>query len=181
MSVELFSIVDSNDEHLYTVFGKRALHLNSGYHRSVHIFVEIFGGRFVLQKKAARTENGGKWSSAASGHVRYSESYEEAAMRELEEEIGLKIEEEELHKVMKASPSHENGNEFVTLFTYLMDPKEEDLALESDEVDEIVINKLLDVVKDVENYRNEYSPAFVELFNKFLALEKGIEGATNER
>jgi 8-oxo-dGTP pyrophosphatase MutT (NUDIX family) len=177
MSVELFSIVDARDEHLRVVLGKQALHRNGGYHRSVHVFVEVFGGLFILQKKAAGTENGGKWSSSASGHVRHGESYREAAVRELEEEIGLEIDGEELCEIVKVSPCVANGNEFSTLFTYLMDPKEEELELDPSEVDEIVISALIDVIEDVEKYRDEYSPAFVELFNIFLALEKGIEGA----
>lgn len=178
MSVESFSIVDARDDHLRVVFGKKALHRNGGYHRSVHVFVEVFGGLFVLQKKAVGTENAGKWSSSASGHVRCGESYKEAAVRELEEEIGLKIDAEELCEIVKVSPSATNGYEFSTLFTYLMDPKEEELELEPSEVDEIVIGALIDVIWDVEKYRDEYSPAFVELFNIFLALEKGME-ATN--
>ena len=176
MSVESFSIVDARDEHLRVVFGKQALHRNGGYHRSVHVFVEVFGGLFILQKKAAGTENAGKWSSSASGHVRCGESYKKAAVRELEEEIGLKVDEEELCEIVKVSPSIANGNEFSTLFTYLMDPREEDLELDQVEVDEIVIGALIDVIGDVEKHRDEYSPAFVELFNIFLALEKGIEG-----
>lgn len=175
MSVESFSIVDAKDEHLRTVFGKEALHRNGEYHRSVHIFVEVFGGLFVLQKKAASTENGGKWSSSASGHVRCGESYREAAVRELKEEIGLEIDRDELCEIVKVSPSTTNGNEFSTLFTYLMDPKEEELELDPSEVDEVVIGALIDVIRDVEKYRDEYSPAFVGLFNIFLALEKGID------
>lgn len=180
MSVEPFSIVNSKDKHLYTVFGECALHLNGGYHRAVHIFVESFGGLFILQKKDADTENSGKWNSAAFGHVKYGESYREAAVRELEEKIGLEVDEKELSIIMKMGPNHENGNEFVTLFTYLMDPGLENIELNSDEVDEVIINKLIDVIKDVEKHKDEYSPTFVDLFNKFLALEKGIEGTADE-
>lgn len=180
MNMEPFSIVDSNDEHLRTVFGKYNLHISGGYHRAVHIFVEVFGGWFILQKKAAETENGGKWSSSVSGHVRCDESYEEAAIRELDEEIGLKVKKDDLQKVMKIPPSDKNTNEFVTLFTYLMDPDQEDLKLDANEVDEVIIGKLADIIGDVEKHKNEYSPAFVDLFNKFLALERGIELSLNE-
>ena len=48
------------------------------------------------------------------------------------------------------------------------------MKLDSKEVDEIVIDKFIDIVEDVQKYRCEYSPAFVELFNVFLAMEKGI-------
>jgi isopentenyldiphosphate isomerase len=161
---------------MITVFGKNALHTTPGYHRSIHIFVEVFGGKFLLQKKSKGTENAGRWSSAVSGHVRYKEGYIDAAIREADEELGLAISTVELHKVTKMPPSAINGYEFSTLFTYLMDPETEKLTLDPTEVDEIVIARLMDVVNDVEKHRNEYSPAFVELFNIFLALERGIEG-----
>jgi isopentenyldiphosphate isomerase len=180
MSTESFSIVDAQDEHLHVVFSKQELHRNGGYHRSVHVFVEVFGGLFILQKKAVSTENGGKWSSAASGHVRCGESYKIAAVRELKEEIGLKADEEELNEVVKVSPSIANGNEFSTLFTYLMDPREEELELDQNEVDEIVICPLIDIIGDIEKYKDEYSPAFIELFNIFLAVEKGMNAMPTE-
>lgn len=173
---ESFSLVDKDDKHVLTIFGKDALHATPGYHRSVHVFVEVFGGKFLLQKKSKETENGGKWSSAVSGHVRYKEGYVDAAIRESDEELGLTMLPEELHKITKMPPSMVNGYEFSTLFTYLMDPMTEKLTLDSTEVDEIVIARLFDVINDVEKHRDEYSPAFVELFNIFLALERGIEG-----
>lgn len=174
MDNETFSIVNIKDEHISVVFGKHNLHVGGRFHRAVHVFVEVFGGKFIIQKKAVGTENGGTWSSAASGHVRFNETYKSAAIRELEEEIGLKIGKERLRKIIKAPPSFANSNEFVTLFTCLIDPEKENLKLDSKEVDEIVIAKFIDIVEDVQKYRCEYSPAFVELFNVFLAMEKGI-------
>lgn len=178
-NLESFSVVNASDEHMFLVYGKNNLHNAGGYHRAVHVFVEIFGGKFVLQKKAKRTENAGKWSSSVSGHVRYNESYEEAAVRETKEELGLNVSSKELHRIAKIPPSLENGGEFVTLFTYLMDPEEEEIKLESDEVEELVTCKLEDIIEDVEKNRAEYSPAFVEAFNIFLVLEKGTEGVRN--
>jgi isopentenyldiphosphate isomerase len=178
--VESFSIVNKQDEHLFVIFGKENLHTNGGYHRAIHILVEVFGGNFLLQKKSKSTENGGKWSSAVSGHVLYNESYEEAAVREIKEELGLSISPEDLKRIAKIKPSIYNGNEFVVVFSYLMDPKKEILELDPKEVDEVVVSKLNDVIEDAENHMDEYSPAFIEAFNVFLTLEKGIEGVSDE-
>lgn len=178
--LESFSVVNGSDEHMYVIFGKDKLHACSGYHRAVHVLVEVFGGRFILQKKAEGTENAGKWSSAVSGHVRYNESYEEAAVRETKEELGLSISSKDLHRVVKAPPSPENGGEFVVVYTYLMDPSKEEIILESDEVEEAITCRLNDIIKDVDECTDEYSPAFIEVFNLFLTLEKGLEGASHE-
>jgi len=180
VDIESFSVVNSKDEHLFVVFGKENLHRIGNYHRSVHVLVEVFGGRFVLQKKSKGTENAGKWSSAVSGHVQYDENYEEAAIREAKEELGLEVEKKDLHRIAKIKPSIYNGNEFAVVFSYLMDPKEEVLKPDPKEVDELVLGKLDDIIEDVDNHMDEYSPAFVEAFNVFLALEKGVEGVSNE-
>lgn len=179
--VESFSIVDRKDKHLLVVYGKDQLHKNGGYHRSVHVLVEVFGGLFILQKKAKGTENEGRWSSAVSGHVRYTENYEAAAIREMEEELGIKADRKDLNKIAKIGPSKKTGNEFVTIFTYLLDPENEKLKLDPKEVDEVVISKLMDVIGDVEIHIDEYSPAFIEVFNTFLSLEKGMEGVIDGR
>lgn len=176
---EPFSIVNKKDEHILVVYGKDQLHKNGGYHRSVHILVEVFGGLFILQKKAKGTENEGKWSSAVSGHVRYNEDCEKAAIREMEEELGIKADLKDLDKIAKIGPSKKTGNEFITIFTYLLDPEEEKLELDPKEVDEIAIDRLIDVIGDVEAHIDEYSPAFIEVFNTFLSLEKGMEGVIN--
>jgi isopentenyldiphosphate isomerase len=178
---ETFSIVSRRDEHLLVVYSKEQLHRNGGYHRSVHVLIEVFGGLFVLQKKSKGTENEGRWSSAVSGHVRYGESYEGAAIREMEEELGIKAELRDLNKLAKIGPSNNTGNEFVTIFTYLLDPKNEKLKLNEKEVNEIVKSKLPDVIEDIEANMDEYSPAFIEVFNTFLSLEKGMEGVIDGR
>ena len=168
---EQFSIVNGEDEHLYIVHGKENLHQSnaSGYHRAVHIIVEAFFARLVLQKKAKGTENAGKWSSGVSGHVRFNESYKEAAIREAKEELGLEIDPDELHKIVKMPPSDNNGGEFVMIYTYLINPEEEVLKVNSTEIDEIVIGKMFDLIVDIENHKDDYSPAFVEIFNVCLA------------
>jgi isopentenyldiphosphate isomerase len=174
--MESFNIVDEHDNPIPGVLvDKKFLHKMTGFHRAIHILVEVFGGKFLIQKKAIHTENGGKWSSAVSGHVRSGETYAEAAIREAKEELGLEINEKDLHEIAKLPPSEATANEFVTIFSYLMDPKKEEVSLLSGEVDEIIICPLNDLISDVDKNRSSYSPAFIEAFNMFLALEKGLE------
>lgn len=169
---EIFPIVNSRDQVIDTTTNKDRLHKEGHLHRGVHVFIETFGGGFVLQKKAKGTENGGKWSSAVSGHVRFGESYIAAAMRETEEELGLEIEENvELMKIACVHPCEETGNEFVTLYSYLMDANES-IKENSEEIDSIIICPRKEVMIDVSFHKELYSPAFVTLFNIFIEFEK---------
>lgn len=144
------------------------MHSNNYRHRGVHVFIEVFGGYFIIQKKAFNTENEGLLSSAVSGHVRYSETYKEAAVREAEEELGLKIDPDELEEIAYVYPCKETNNEFVRLYSYLLDPSEETIHINEIEVDGIIIMPLREIIEDVDENPTKYSPAFKFLLNIFI-------------
>jgi isopentenyldiphosphate isomerase len=171
---EKFDVVNAADVRMYSVYGKEKLHDQPAgcYHRAVHVFIEVVRGRFLIQLKAPGTENENKWSSAVSGHVRSGESYKDAAIRETKEELGIDIAANELEQIAKVHPTPETGGEFVVLFTYLMDDETEILNIDKKEVKGTLINKLDLIVKDVDENRDKYSPAFVILLNMFLELYK---------
>jgi isopentenyldiphosphate isomerase len=61
-------------------------------HRAVHVLVRNSSGQWFLQKRSpTRRVQPGRWDSAVGGHVRPGEGWEEAALRELREELGLKL------------------------------------------------------------------------------------------
>jgi isopentenyl-diphosphate Delta-isomerase len=166
---ERFAVVDQTDAIQHYVTGKKALHsLSEGlYHRSVHVFIEVIRGKFMIQLKGTGTENSGKLSSAVSGHVRAGEDYTEAAVRETKEEIGLDIDPEELQYISTIAPCAENGYEFSALFVYLMDDTVEYVKPNPNEVKELHILRLKDVVDDSQSHPEKYSPAFLALFEIF--------------
>lgn len=61
-------------------------------HRAVHVFVMNKQGDLFFQKRS-RTKRiqPGKWDTSVGGHVNPGESYEAAAAREFEEELGVKM------------------------------------------------------------------------------------------
>lgn len=89
MQEEIFDVVDEDD----VVIGEAArsdCHDKGFIHRSVMFFVFDSTGKVLVTR---RTQNKdffpGYWSIVLGGHVRSGESYEEAAAREIEEEIGI--------------------------------------------------------------------------------------------
>lgn len=59
-------------------------------HRAVAIVVVRKNGRVVLQERSKRDLwHPGKWTLSCTGHVKAGERYEDAAKRELQEELGL--------------------------------------------------------------------------------------------
>ncbi len=59
-------------------------------HRTVHVIVTDSGGRLLLQKRPLHKDTQpGKWDTAVGGHVDPGEDYEQAARREMTEELGV--------------------------------------------------------------------------------------------
>jgi isopentenyl-diphosphate delta-isomerase type 1 len=59
-------------------------------HRAVHIFVRNSRGDLYLQKRSRlKRVAPGLWDTSVGGHVPSGESYEQGALRELEEELGI--------------------------------------------------------------------------------------------
>ncbi|MBN2451410.1 MAG: NUDIX domain-containing protein [Lentisphaeria bacterium] len=87
---EVFEIVDEQDR----VIGRAPRRLCHGnpalVHRTAHVVVFAPDGRMLLQKRGRRKDiQPGKWDTAVGGHLAVGESYEEAARREMHEEIGV--------------------------------------------------------------------------------------------
>jgi isopentenyl-diphosphate delta-isomerase len=108
-SDELLPVVDERDQ----VVGRARrgdIHARGLLHRAVHIMVFDAPGRIYLQKRSANKDTHPlMWTSSASGHVDPGEGYEQAAVRELDEELGLTG---KLEPVGKLQPAPELQNEF---------------------------------------------------------------------
>ena len=87
---ELFDVVDENDR-VTSVAARAVVHRHNLRHRAVHAWVFNRKGKFFLQKRSMLKDTApGKWDSSCSGHVNSGENYDEAVIRELEEELMLR-------------------------------------------------------------------------------------------
>jgi len=84
MSIELFDLVDSNDN-VIGVTNKLDAHATGKLHRVAAVFVFNEVGELYVQQHP----RDGKWDHSVGGHVSKGETYAEAAAREAEEELGI--------------------------------------------------------------------------------------------
>jgi isopentenyl-diphosphate delta-isomerase type 1 len=88
---EWFDVVNERDE----VVGRatrREVHATGLWHRAVHVLVFDQDGRVFLQKRSMLKDlSPGLWDSSCSGHLDAGEDYDRGAVRELAEEIGVRI------------------------------------------------------------------------------------------
>jgi len=115
MAEEIFDVVNERDE----VIGRMPrseVHARGLLHRAVHVLVFNSRGEIFLQKRSMKKDRQpGVWDSSASGHVDSGENYDETAVRELREELGLKIN-EPLQRLFKIDACAETDAEFVWIY-----------------------------------------------------------------
>jgi len=114
---EIFDVVNDRDE----VVGqatRREVHARKLPHRAVHALVFGRDGRVFLQKRSMLKDTSpGCWDSSCSGHLDSGEGYVAAVVRELDEEIGLKVlPEHGLRELFKVDSRRETGWEFVRVY-----------------------------------------------------------------
>lgn len=115
MSEEIFDVVNECDE----VVGqapRSEVHAKKLLHRAVHVLVFNARGQLFLQKRSMLKDTAkGKWDSSSSGHVDSGEDYDTCAVREVWEEIGLKLDRTP-ERVLRIEACAETGHEFVWVY-----------------------------------------------------------------
>ncbi len=102
---ELFELVNDKGETV-GVAPRSQCHGNAAMaHRAVHVFIRNRARAIFLQKRAANKDvQPGRWDTSVGGHVVPGESYEEAAAREMEEELGIRL--DDIGGVAALEPLH---------------------------------------------------------------------------
>ena len=95
-------IVNRKDKVIGRVPELESDHLKKKIRRAVVVFVFDKEGRLYLQKRSQKKYRCPlHWCCSAAGLVDSGETYEEAALRELEEELGVKKEPKDLEALLK--------------------------------------------------------------------------------
>ncbi|MCK5736896.1 MAG: NUDIX domain-containing protein [Spirochaetaceae bacterium] len=118
---EILDVVDEKDRVIGQA-SRQEVHGNPALlHRVVHVLVFDSRGRLFLQKRADdRVVQPGKWDTSMGGHVDAGENPEEAAHRELSEELGIP-ESTRLQFLHKYKHSNDYESELVTTWITLWD------------------------------------------------------------
>ena len=80
----------------------------------------VDNGRVLLQKRSKnkKTEPN-KWDLSSAGHIDYNETKEEAMVREIKEELGLDVNEDELELIDNNLIKFQLKDTYLNHFTYL--------------------------------------------------------------
>lgn len=153
--------------------GKTALkseaHKKGWYHATVHIWLFTTNKKILLQKRAlTKKVFPGLWDISVAGHISTGESILSAAKREVFEEIGLELSEEDLIKIGTRvhQVSHSNGiidNEHHHVFIAELKKPLSELKIQKEEVAAIQLFDLA-ILKQTKNLENVLLSRFHEYY-----------------
>ena len=152
--MELWDIYDSNKQPTGRTMKRNDWHRQDGdYHLTVLALVKTPEGRLLItQRKADKEWAPLKWEIPGGG-VRAGETSEEAVLREVQEETGLKVLKEQgklIHTYRNDSPE-EHNNYFVDIYQFILPFTASDVHIQEDEVETFEISTIDNVRKIGEN------------------------------
>jgi isopentenyldiphosphate isomerase len=165
--VELFDRVNERDE-VIGVTDKLTSHREGHIHRIVEVYVFAPDGRMYMQLH----KKSGMLDTTVGGHVAQSESYDIAAVRETEEEIGLTQPLQPLktyygdERIWKGSHTlHYRG-------MYECTPSSDWKFEPNDEVEVVELATLEAIVERMNAEPKQFTPGFLLSMREYIALKQ---------
>lgn len=141
--MEYLDVLDEKGNITGIVKTREEVHKKGYWHRAINVFIINHQNQLLIQKRAAnKKKHPNLWDYSCAGHLGRGESSVLGAIREIEEELGIKVEEKnmELVDTLKKEYSPKPGfleKEFQDIYLCLKDIKIEDITLQIEEVAEV--------------------------------------------
>jgi isopentenyldiphosphate isomerase len=154
---ELIDILDEHGKPTGETIVKSRAHAQGLFHPTVHVWLYNKAGEVLLQKRSASKDTyPGLWDVSVAGHVGAGEAIEVAALRETEEEIGLRLPSGALEKigVFKSVQRHHAqllDCEYHHTFLCELTVDQERLSKQESEVEALLLIFLAHLERDLAN------------------------------
>ena len=160
--MEYLDICDSEGNLLGNKELKTEVHKQGLWHRSVHVWIINSKGELLIQKRSPFMDNNpNEWDISAAGHVSAGEDFITSAIRETEEEIGLKLSPEDfkLIGIIKQTSSREGyiNNEINPIYIVKMELDPEKIVKQEEEVTEVKFIKSKDLQELIEKKDSNFA------------------------
>lgn len=180
--MEYLDVLDENGNKTGKTKSRKECHKDGDWHKVAWLFVVNDKGEIILQKRSKEKEtNPNKWTMSASGHLEAGDTDLEGAMRELEEEIGIKVKEAELQYLFSAKEQYADDkmkiNHIGNAYLVLKNVRIEDLKLQTEEVSDVKYvhykefeNMLITQKEEIVKHDEVYAGVLKILHEKFDSI-----------
>ncbi len=171
--MELIDIVDHNGNLTGEVLDKEEVHDRNLLHNEIAVFIINDKKQVLLQKRNSNKRyNPNKWALCA-GHVDAGESLENAALRELNEEVGINASINELKPFGNRELAISTSNSHFTYFYYIKSNlNENEYIIQEEELSEVKwfnLDKVIEMIKS-KNPNIVFDENVIYLFEELKTL-----------
>lgn len=171
--MELLQVVDQEGNFTGEILDKEEIHDKNLLHNEVGVFVINDKNQVLLQRRSPNKRyDANKWALCA-GHVDAYESLEDAAIREIKEEIGIDVSKQDLHKYGEKSVSLKESNSHITYLYYIKtNLAEEDFVIQQEELSEVKWFDIDEVIEMIVNKDSStiFKDRYIKLFQDLKDL-----------
>ncbi len=172
---ELIDVLDENGIKTGKVATRNQVHSKGLWHRIVVVAVIDENGHILMQQRAKTVEtNPFKWDVTSAGHIQAGQTSKDAAIRELLEEVGIEVKEDDLNYLLtyKNKKILENylDNQFYDC--YLVKIKNIDMNKIKMQKEEVSQVKMCNVNEVKEMIKNDQVIIRNELYSELLRYLK---------
>ncbi|RTE53160.1 NUDIX domain-containing protein [Arenibacter aquaticus] len=180
---ELIDVLDAQGNYTGESIMKSEAHRKGIYHPSIHVWLYTNNGEILIQQRAkGKDTHPGLWDVSVAGHIGAGEDITSSAIREVEEEIGLTVLPQDLHKIGVFEYSYQHNEElldreFHHTFLSQLNVAVSELVMQEVEVDDLALISIATFKDELKNnaQTKKYVPYDPEYYNTVLqAIEKQL-------
>lgn len=158
----LVDVVDPMDRVVGTLLRNKLLSSGANF-RVVHILVFNSHKELVLQRIAPGLRHAGMWGSSVAGYVQAGETYDLAASRKLENELGLRV---PLKNLGKSSMLDGSSVKFIGLYEAIHDGP---LSPDSTQISQLIHLPLQTLLHERQAGLRAFTPTLLHVLDYYLA------------
>ena len=179
--MEYIDIFDYNNNPTGEIKEKIQAHEDGNFHRTAHVWIMNDKKELLLQKRSAtKKSHPNFWDISGAGHIRAGETVIEEAIRELKEELGVEVKEEDLQYIATIKSTKNPKNmEFQYVYLLNCNKEIEEYIFEDNEVSEVKYVFYKDLEKMVEEkaeglliHEEEYKYLFKYIRKQNIEIRK---------
>jgi len=162
---EYFDVLTEEGEKTGKQKLRSEVHRDGDWHATIHAWIINDAKEVLLQKRSmAKDTSPGKWDISCAGHIEFGEEVVPTVVRELEEELGVKVEKDEVLYLKTIKSLQESGdvkdNQFENVFVLRKNIPIDDFVMQKEEVDEVKYASIDELEKMV--IEGEMTPHYEE-------------------